>query len=90
MTYKIRRVITGHDNEGKAVCISDEMATEILQRDSRPGVTLTNFWQSKNTPSEYDDAEETLGGPFILHPPKIIKIIKINNFIKLSQYYIDN
>ena len=47
MTHKIRRVITGHDKEGKAVCISDEMATEILQRDTRPGVTLTNFWQSK-------------------------------------------
>ena len=35
MTHKIRRVITGHDKEGKAVCISDEMATEILQRDFR-------------------------------------------------------
>ena len=47
MAYKIRRVITGHDRDGKAVCVSDDMATEILQRDSRPGVTLTNFWQSK-------------------------------------------
>ena len=70
MAHKIRRVITGHDKDGKAICVSDEMATEILQRDSRPGVTLTNFWQSKTTPSEYDGAEETLGGPFILHPPK--------------------
>ena len=37
---------------------------------TRPGVTLTNFWQSKTTPTEYDGSEETLGGPFILHPPK--------------------
>ena len=37
MTNKIRRVITGHDKDGKAICISDNIATEILQRDSRPG-----------------------------------------------------
>ena len=80
MAYKIRRVITGHDKNGKAICVSDEMATEILQRDSRPGVTLTNFWQSKTTPSEYDGAEETLGGPFILHPPKNGSIFRMVEF----------
>jgi len=80
MAHKIRRVITGHDKEGKAVCVSDEMATEILQRDTRPGVTLTNFWQSKTTPSEYDGAEETLGGPFILHPPKNGSIFRMVEF----------
>ena len=80
MAYKIRRVITGHDKNGKAICVSDEMATEILQRDSRPGVTLTNFWQSKTTPSEYDGAEETLGCPFILHPPKNGSIFRMVEF----------
>ena len=80
MAHKIRRVITGHDKDGKAICVSDEMATEILQRDSRPGVTLTNFWQSKTTPSEYDGAEETLGGPFILHPPKNGSIFRMVEF----------
>ncbi len=80
MAYKIRRVITGHDKNGKAICVSDEIATEILQRDSRPGVTLTNFWQSKTTPSEYDGAEETLGGPFILHPPKNGSIFRMVEF----------
>ena len=34
MAHKIRRVITGHDKDGKAICVSDEMATEILQRDN--------------------------------------------------------
>ena len=80
MAYQIRRVITGHDKDAKAVCVSDEIATEILQRDSRPGVTLTNFWQSTTTPSEYDGAEETLGGPFILHPPKNGSIFRMVEF----------
>ncbi len=80
MAYKIRRVITGHDKNGKAICVSDEMATEILQRDSRPGVTLTNFWQSKNIPTEYDGSEETLGEAFILHPPKNGSIFRMVEF----------
>ena len=64
----------------KVICISDSFATEILQRDSRPGVTLTNFWKSKTTPTEYDGEEETLGGPFILHPPKNGSIFRMVEF----------
>ena len=70
MTKKIRRVITGHDNNGKAVVIADDYATDILQRPNRPGVTLTNLWQDMTVPTEYDGATETVNGPFILHPPK--------------------
>ena len=80
MTHKIRRVITGHDKDGKAVCISDNIATEVLQRESRPGVALTNFWQTKSTPAEYDGEEESLGGPFILHPPKNGSIFRMVEF----------
>ena len=80
MTNKIRRVITGHDKDGKAICISDNIATEVLQRDSRPGVALTNFWQTKSTPAEYDGEEESLGGPFILHPPKNGSIFRMVEF----------
>ncbi len=70
MAKTFRRVITGHDENGVAVVVSDEPATQILQRPSRPGVTLTNFWISDGTPAEYDGAEETCTGDFILHPPR--------------------
>lgn len=70
MAKTFRRVVTGHDENGVAVVVSDEPATQILQRPSRPGVTLTNFWISDGTPAEYDGAEETCTGDFILHPPR--------------------
>ena len=70
MARTFRRVVTGHDENGVAVVVSDEPATQILQRPSRPGVTLTNFWISDGTPAEYDGAEETCTGDFILHPPR--------------------
>ncbi len=70
MARQFRRVVTGHDSNGTAIIESDDVATDILQRDNRPGVTLTNFWLSHSTPAEYDGATETCNqGPFILHPP---------------------
>ncbi|WP_299616645.1 cupin domain-containing protein [Pelagibius sp.] len=69
MARRFRRVVTGHDDNGVAVVVSDQEATQALQRPSRPGVTLTNFWLSDGTPAEYDGAQETCEGDFVLHPP---------------------
>lgn len=70
MAKQIRRVVTGHDAAGKAIVIEDSIATNILQRPNRPGVTLTNLWQEMSVPTEYDGATETVTGPLVLHPPK--------------------
>lgn len=69
MARTIRRVVTGHDENGRAVCVSDDAAVNILQRPNRPGVTLTNMWQCKTSPAEYDGDEETADGPVVLQPP---------------------
>lgn len=69
MAKTFRRVVTGHDENGVAVVVSDADAAHILERENRPGVRLTNFWISNGTPAEYDGAEETCTGDFILHPP---------------------
>lgn len=66
----VRRVVTGHDSNGKAVVISDGPATNILSRPSRPGVTLTNFWQTFETPARFDGPEETVADALVLHPPR--------------------
>lgn len=81
MAPKIRRVVTGHDEHGKAVVVSDEYATQILMRASRPGVTMTNLWQTDETPARFDGAEESLTEPFVLHPPKNGTIFRIIEFL---------
>lgn len=80
MAASFRRVVTGHDEDGRAVCISDATATNILQRPSRPGVTLTNFWKIDTTPAEYDGAEETLDGPLVLQPPEGGSVFRVVEF----------
>ena len=69
MHRNYRRVVTGHDKNGSAIIESDQIATQILERPNRPGVRLTNFWMTDQTPAEYDGPTETCTGPFVLHPP---------------------
>jgi mannose-6-phosphate isomerase-like protein (cupin superfamily) len=80
MANKIRRVVTGHDANGRAVCIADGVATNILQRPNRPGVTLTNLWKNDGVPTEWDGATETVDGPFVLHPPKGGVVFRVVEF----------
>ena len=70
MAREFRRVVTGHDETGKAIVVSDATATQYLERPNRPGVRLTNFWIERGTPAEYDGPVETCTGDFVLHPPQ--------------------
>ncbi len=80
MAKPIRRLVTGHDANGKAICVSDGVATNILERPARPGVALTNLWQTEVTPAPIDGPTETVDGPLILHPPKNGTIFRIVEF----------
>lgn len=70
MAREFRRIVTGHDQNGVAIVESDQTATHVLQRPNRPGVTLTNFWLTDQTPAEYDGPTETCDGAFTLQPPQ--------------------
>lgn len=80
MAKQIRRLITGHDENGKAICIQDDNAKCVLSRPERKGVTLTNLWQIDSAPAEFDGAEETVDGPLVLHPPTNGSVFRIVEF----------
>ena len=80
MGKKIRRVVTGHDENGVATVIMDSEATSILQRPNRPGVTLTNLWQSDKSPADIERRYDPVTGPLILHPPRNGSVFRIVQF----------
>lgn len=80
MSRKIRRVVTGHDENGVARVILDETAGCILNRPNRPGVTLTNLWQNDKTPADMERHDDPVDGPLILHPPKNGSVFRIVQF----------
>ena len=77
---KFRRVVTGHDKNGVAKVIRDDVADCILQRPTRPGVTLTNFWQIDKHPAQMERHDDPVDGPLILHPPKNGSVFRVVQF----------
>jgi quercetin dioxygenase-like cupin family protein len=69
MNGKIRRVITGHDKNGKAIVIEDGLAPAVRTNPLRPGHISVDMWKTAATPHILHASEEDpTGGPKQIHP----------------------
>jgi quercetin dioxygenase-like cupin family protein len=63
MTLKMRRVVTGHDKNGKAMVKIDELVKNVVQ--SRPGASASVIWSTDKFPvdntDEFDGAQRKVG-----------------------------
>ena len=59
MAFQVRRVITGHDMNGRAVVKIDGVSKHVFA--SRPGATACNVWTTEGFPASNDgNADEGL------------------------------
>ncbi len=66
MTLQVRRVITGHDVNGRAVVQIDDVSTNTFS--ARPGATAWNVWTTEGFPVDNTgDADAGGGGPWERH-----------------------
>ncbi len=56
MAFQVRRVITGHNTNGKAVVKIDEVATHAFT--GRPGATGINVWTTEGFPANNDGEDD--------------------------------
>ena len=70
MPQPIRRVVTGHNAQGRAIFLSDGPAPAVFDRG--PGATaVTELWETSATPaSNAGSNDPTVGQPQRLPPPK--------------------
>jgi quercetin dioxygenase-like cupin family protein len=59
MSLTIRRVITGHDKNGRAIVAIDESVKNVAQ--SRPGAQAAVIWTSEGFPVDNDGDADTSG-----------------------------
>jgi quercetin dioxygenase-like cupin family protein len=78
-TQVIRRVVTGHDADGRSVVVMDGPAGSVLQRPSRPGVALTDLWATGGTAAA-PQAGDPVDRPVVLHPPRGGTVFRIIQF----------
>ena len=59
MTLTVRRVVTGHDNNGHAIVAIDETAKNVTQ--GRPGAHAANIWTTEGFPVDNDGDSDASG-----------------------------
>lgn len=59
MTLKIRRVVTGHDEQGRAKVLVDEQVKNVIS--NRPGASSSVIWSSDTLPVNNDGNEDPSG-----------------------------
>lgn len=81
MQGHIRRVITGHDENGKAVVISDGLAPSVRTNPLRPGHIAVDLWKTFASPAILnEDEEDPTVGPRQIHPPPRGTVFRITEY----------
>jgi quercetin dioxygenase-like cupin family protein len=67
MTIKIRRVVTGHDAEGKAIITSDDVMGNVATL--RSGNSNALLWVTDDTPADIEGSEDPSTRGMDIEPP---------------------
>ncbi|WP_423457777.1 cupin domain-containing protein [Ottowia sp. VDI28] len=79
---QVRRVVTGHDAQGRAVVSSDGMAPNVIAHPHRPGYFSTQLWTTFATPAPIgNEADPTAeAGKMPLAPPAGGSVVRVVDF----------
>ena len=76
----IRRVVTGHDANGRAVVISDGPAPAVHTNAKRPGYRSTDIWRTAAAPAYVGNEPDPTPGSRRQMPPEMGTVVRINEF----------
>jgi hypothetical protein len=75
----IRRVVTGHDAQGKSVFIIDETCPHVFSR--RPGSAIvTELWETTASPADNRGSADAIDRGFRLPPPPRGSIFRVIDY----------
>jgi quercetin dioxygenase-like cupin family protein len=82
---RIRRVVTGHDENGKSIVVSDDFAPAVRTSPARPGHYSTEIWRTEGAPAPIGNEPDPTTGPRQLKPPKHGTVIRVSEMPPDSQ-----
>jgi hypothetical protein len=68
MAKPVRRVVTGHNSQGKSIFLMDGPAPHVFSRGPGSAV-VTDLWETRGCPADNSGHDETIDHPFSLPPP---------------------
>ncbi|MGC3980354.1 MAG: cupin domain-containing protein [Steroidobacteraceae bacterium] len=77
MTFAVRRIVTGHDETGKSIIVSEGTPPNVLTKGT--GVDFIELWHTRGAPTHIKAIEaEPTNGPLITAPPEMGTRFRIN------------
>ena len=67
--YQGRRIVTGHDEQGRSIVISDARPENVVPNPADPDRGHINFWKTDRVPSNNADYADPMAGPPSALPP---------------------
>lgn len=75
MTLNIRRIVTDHDSEGRAIVSMDEVMTNVHKL--RSGNIQTLIWMTDDTPADIEGDEDPAAREIDIEPPARGSVFRI-------------
>lgn len=86
MIWRVRRVLTGHDAEGKSMIIADGEAPNVKEMGSNSGLAITELWETASTPASNEGDKDAGNRKVRLEPPKNGTVFRIVEFPPDAQW----
>jgi mannose-6-phosphate isomerase-like protein (cupin superfamily) len=80
MIWRVRRVLTGHDRDGRSTFIADGPAPNVKEMSAMPGLALTDLWETTGAPASNAGDKDAAARPVRLEPPQNGTILRIVEF----------
>ncbi len=75
-----RRILTGHDKQGRSIITEDGPAPTCLQPDHSPNLLMCDLWEIPSLPPDNNDPRDLSLRPVKLSPPENGAIFRIVEF----------
>ncbi len=80
MIRRIRRVVTGHDAQGRSIILADGLAENVKTLPSIPGLVLTDLWETAGAPASNAGSADAAARPVRLEPPASGTLFRVVEF----------
>ncbi len=99
MPRNIRRVITGHDDDGNSRVVLDETMTpdmgHVLTPEGQENVRLSDVWLTRTIPADNSGNDDTVEDKVTLEPPAggaVFRVLELppdseRNYGKMKEYF---
>ena len=81
MLKPIRRVVTGHNAQGKSVIASDAPSPHLLMIPGQDHFGMTNLWVTDGAPADNSGGRDAAARPVVLEPPAGGTIFRVVEFL---------